>query len=43
LSGVEPWTYLKDVLLRVWTRPADRIAELMTKHWRPPLDSPNTS
>jgi len=33
LSGVEPWAYLKDVLMRIWTHPADRIAELMPKNW----------
>jgi hypothetical protein len=43
LSGVEPWAYLKDVLMRVWTHPADRIVELMPRNWRPPPDSPNTS
>jgi len=43
LAGVEPWAYLKDVLMRVWIHPADRIAELMPKKWRPPPDSANTS
>lgn len=44
LSGVEPWAYLKDVLMRVWNHPADRIAELMPRNWRPPPpESPNTS
>jgi hypothetical protein len=43
LDAVEPWAYLKDVLMRVWTHPADRIAELMPRNWRPPPDSPNTS
>lgn len=43
LAGVEPWAYLKDVLMRVWTHPADRIAELMPRNWRPPPESPNTS
>ena len=43
LADVEPWAYLKGVLMRVWTHPADRIAELMPRHWRPPPESPNTS
>lgn len=41
LNGVEPWAYLKDVLMRVWTHPADRIAELMPRRWKPP--PPDTS
>jgi transposase len=43
LNGVEPWAYLKDVLMRVWTHPADRIAELMPRKWRPQPESANTS
>jgi transposase len=43
LRGFEPWAYLKDVLMRVWPHPADRIAELIPRNWRPPPDSPNTS
>jgi transposase len=43
LSGVEPWAYLKDVLMRVWTHSADRVAELMPRNWRPPPDPFNTS
>lgn len=39
LSSVEPWRYLKDVMMRVWTHPADRIAELMPRLWKPPPDS----
>lgn len=32
--GVEPWTYLKDVFMRVWTHPANRIEELMPCRWK---------
>ena len=39
MTGVEPWAYLKDVLMRVWTHPAGRIAELMPKRWKPPPDT----
>lgn len=43
LSWVEPWAYLEDVLVRVWTHAVDRIAELMPRNRRPPPDTPNTS
>lgn len=36
LNGVEPFGYLRDVLMRVWTHPASRIAELMPRLWKPP-------
>ena len=39
MNDVEPWAYFKDVLMRVWTHPADRIHELMPRLWKPPLDS----
>ena len=32
---VEPWAYLKDVLDRVSTHPASRIAELLPDAWKP--------
>src|SRR5262249_21791533 len=31
--GVEPWAYLRDVLDRLSTHPASRIAELLPDHW----------
>jgi len=33
LAGVEPWSYLKDVLDRLPTHPHRRIAELLPKPW----------
>ena len=33
LAGVEPFAYLKDILLRVATHPQARIAELTPKAW----------
>lgn len=35
LNGLEPWAYLKDVLTRLPTQPASRIAELLPHHWAP--------
>jgi hypothetical protein len=32
--GVEPWAYLRDVLDRVSTHPASRIAELLPDAWK---------
>jgi transposase len=43
INGVEPYRYLKDVLLRVWTHPANEIDLLMPRLWRPLMSSPNTS
>lgn len=33
LAGVEPWSYLRDVLDRLPTHPHSRIAELLPKQW----------
>jgi hypothetical protein len=35
LNGHDPFAYLKDVLERLPTQPADRIGELLPYHWRP--------
>ena len=32
--GVEPWSYLRDVLERVSTHPASRLAELLPDQWK---------
>ena len=43
--GVEPWAYLKDVLTRLPTTPADRLAELLPDRWqaaRPPAAPTST-
>jgi transposase len=37
LQGVEPFAYLRDVLQRVSTHPASRLAELMPRGWRDAL------
>ena len=34
--GVEPFAYIRDVLVRVSTHPASRIAELLPDVWKPP-------
>ncbi len=36
LNGLEPWAYLKDVLTRLPTQPASRIAELLPHRWAQP-------
>jgi transposase len=36
-NDVDPFAYLKDVLLRVDTHPASRIDELLPHRWTPPL------
>jgi transposase len=36
LNGVEPWAYLKDVLTRLPTQPASRVAELLPHRWIQP-------
>ncbi len=36
LNGVEPWAYLKDVLTRLPTQPASRVAELLQHRWIQP-------
>ncbi len=38
--GVEPWAYLTDLLGRIASHPANRLAELLPDRWKPP---PNTS
>jgi transposase len=34
-NGVNPIAYLRDVLVRISTHPADRIDELLPDHWKP--------
>jgi len=40
-SGVNPFEYLRDVLLRVSRHPASRVAELMPRNWKPPPPLPD--
>jgi len=35
LNGHDPYRYLKDVLERLPTHPANRIEELLPQRWRP--------
>lgn len=35
-SGVNPFDYLRDVLLRVSRHPASRVEELIPRNWKPP-------
>jgi transposase len=39
LAGVNPYLYLKDVLVRISTHPAARILELLPRCWKPPDSS----
>jgi len=34
-NGLDPYAYLKDVLERLPTQPASRVAELLPHQWRP--------
>ena len=43
LAGVEPFAYLKDILLRVATHPQARIAELTPKAWATTFGPATTS
>lgn len=35
LNGLDPYTYMRDVLERLPTQPASQIAELLPHHWQP--------
>jgi len=35
INGHDPHAYLKDVLDRLPTQPAHRVAELLPHHWKP--------
>jgi transposase len=36
LHGVNPYEYVKDVLIRIQTHPANRLDEIMPWNWKPP-------
>jgi hypothetical protein len=38
INGHDPYAYLKDVLERLPTQPASRIAELLPHHWQPTVE-----
>ena len=42
LAGVDPFAWLKDVLSRIPTHPADRIGELIPREWKKRFDSQTT-
>jgi len=35
LCGIDPFAYLRDILARISTHPANRIAELLPRNWKP--------
>lgn len=35
LNGLDPYAYMRDVLERLPTQPASRIAELLPHNWQP--------
>jgi len=37
LNGLEPLAYLRDVLNRLQTQPANRVSELLPHRWQPPI------
>jgi hypothetical protein len=41
VNGVNPVTYLADVLIRVQTHPASRVDELLPHNWKPPAPEPS--
>ena len=38
LNGIEPFAYLRDILARLPTHPANRIDELLPYNWTPQYD-----
>lgn len=40
LNGIEPLAYLKDVLNRLPTQPASKVAELLPHRWQPEIAPP---
>jgi hypothetical protein len=39
LHGIEPWAYLRDVLILLPSWPRDRVLELCPKHWKQTLEN----
>lgn len=39
LNGIEPLAYLKDVLNRLPTQPASKVADLLPHRWQPEIPS----
>ena len=42
LNGVNPYEYIRDLIIRLRTHPKDRLDELLPWNWKPPPD-PSTS
>ena len=42
LHGVNPYEYVKDLLLRIQTHPVQDIDELLPWNWKPPPDASST-
>jgi transposase len=42
LHGIEPWSYLRDVLILLPTWPPDRVIELAPKSWKQTLENADT-
>ncbi|WP_437546326.1 transposase domain-containing protein [Sorangium sp. So ce367] len=42
LHGIEPWAYLRDVLILLPTWPPDRVIELAPKSWKQTLENADT-
>jgi transposase len=42
LHGIEPWAYLRDVLILLPDWPRDRVLELAPKYWKQTLEQPGT-
>lgn len=42
-NGINPWAYLRDVLLRVSRQPVSRVGELMPRNWKPPPEPADSS
>ena len=39
LNGLDPYAYMRDVLERLPTQPASRIANLLPHHWQSPMSA----
>jgi len=38
LNGVNPYEYIRDLIIRLRTHPKDRLEEIMPWNWKPPPD-----
>jgi transposase len=42
LAGVDPFAYLRDVLMRIHTQPANRVGDLIPREWQQDFGSPSS-